>query len=521
MDGRTLREVYNLPFQIAISKSSPGGIMCSYNQVNGVYACENPLLNNLLKDADGFTGYVVSDFGAVHSTGPSMTAGLDQELNRPKFYNPSNVNAAIDAGQLTVAQINEAALRVVRSYIAAGLFDHPVPATPAATPSLPANQAVSERIAEEGSVLLKNDSSVLPLGLGTKSIAVIGPTASKTPTNGVSAATVCAEGGGSPCANPVAPLDAITSRAAQDGATVTFDNGSDLSAAATAASAADVAVVFGYAKQGEGADRTTLALDNNGDALIAAVAAANPNTIVVLETGTATTMPWLGQVKGVIEAWYPGDQQGTALTRLIYGDANFTGRLPMTFPKSLADVPTQTPAQYPGTFADGSTTRAAGNTAIRPVSYTEGLAVGYKWYESQNITPLFPFGFGLSYSSFNYSQLQVTPSTDGSKKIVVSFYVQNAGTKVGTATPQVYVTLPSVTGEPGKRLVGFDQVSVKAGQLKLVKITIDPKTADEPLGYWDTTGHSWQIAAGTYGVSVGSTSGQATLTGSFDVTPGS
>src|SRR6185436_17573355 len=192
-------------------------------------------------------------------------------------------------------------------------------------------------------------------------------TASNTPTNGVSAGTVCAEGRATAvaCPSPIAPLDAITARAAQAGQTVAYDSGADPAAAAEVARSADVAVVFGYAKQGEFADRTTLALDGNGDDLIAAVAAANPNTVVVLETGTATTMPWLADVKGVMEAWYPGDQQGTAIARLLYGDVDFSGRLPMTFPKSLADTPTNTPAQYPGVFADGSTTRPAGSTAIR------------------------------------------------------------------------------------------------------------------------------------------------------------
>jgi beta-glucosidase len=519
IDGRTLREVYNQPFAIAISKSDPSGIMCSYNQVNGAYACENPLLNNMLKGSDGFDGYVMSDFGAVHSAGPSLTAGLDQELNRPKFYTPANINAAIDAGQVTTQQVDAAALRVVRAYLKAGLFDHPLPTTPSTTTSNAANRAVAADIAEQGSVLLKNQANILPLSAHTKTIAVIGQTASNTPTAGISAGTVCAEGGqGAACPNPVAPLDAITQRAAQSGGTVAYNNGADPTAAAATARSADVAVVFAYAKQGEGADRSTLSLDGNGDALISAVAAANPNTVVVLETGTAVTMPWLDQVKGVIEAWYPGDQQGSALAQLLYGDTNFTGRLPMTFPKSLADIPTRTPSQYPGTFADGSTTRAPGNTSIRQVTYSEGLAVGYKWYDSQNIEPLFPFGYGLSYTTFDYRQLQVTPSTDGSKhKIQVSFTVRNTGAQAGTETPQLYLTLPSATGEPGKRLVGFEQVTLKPGKSTRVQVTIDPGTPDHPLSYWDTSSHTWVTAPGAYGVQVGSSSRTLPLTGSFQV----
>ncbi|WP_158862069.1 glycoside hydrolase family 3 protein [Leifsonia sp. AG29] len=522
LDERTLREVYNQPFAIAIDKGNPSSAMCSFNQVNGVYACENPILNNVLKDSDQLSGYVVSDFGAVHSTVESLKAGLDQELNAPNYYAPAKIHAAIDNGSITVDLVNQAAFRVVKSYIEHGLFDHPLPTTPSTSASNDENKAVSERIAEEGSVLLKNDGSVLPLGKSTTSIAVIGPTVSNTPTNGVSAKTVCNEGRGGACPNPVAPLDAITSRAAQAGATVTFNNGADLTAAAAAAASAKVAVVFGYAMQGEFSDRTTLALDNNGDALISAVAAANPNTVVVLETGSATTMPWLNQVKSVIEAWYPGDQQGTALAKLIYGDVNFTGKLPMTFPKSLADTPTSTPAQYPGTFADGSTTRAAGDKSIRQVSYSEGLAVGYKWYQAKGIQPLFPFGYGLSYTSFAYSDLAVTPSVDvhSAKKLTVSFTITNTGTTAGQATPQVYLTLPGSTGEPGKRLVAFDKVSLNPGQTTRVTETIRRTDVSQPLSYWSVDSHSWATDAGVYGVHVGNDSTTASLSGSFTVTPG-
>ncbi len=500
MTGRTLREVYNLPFAIALSRSSPGGVMCSYNQVNVVYACQNPLLTSLLKGADGFGGYVVSDFGAVHSTAPSLNAGLDQELNRPVYYTPASIQAALAAGQVTLAQIDAAAFRVVRAYIAAGLFGHPLPATPSASPSTPATQAVAEQIAERGSVLLKNQQNVLPLSQGSGSIAVIGPTASDTATNGISARTVCAEVGAdalpNACPDPVAPLDAITARAAQDGLSVSYNDGSDVTAAAAAAAKAKVAIVFGYAMQGEGADRTTLALDGNGDALISAVAAANPNTIVVLETGTATTMPWLSQVKGVVEAWYPGQEQGTALAWLLFGDANFTGRLPMTFPKSLADTPASTPAQYPGIVPAGS--------SIRQVSYSEGLAVGYKWYQAEHIAPLFPFGYGLSYTSFSYRRLAVTRQTDGRQPVTVSFDARNDGSRTGTDTPQVYLTLPAATGEPGRRLVGFGQVTLRPGQVRRVSVTIDPGSAQHPLSYWSTASHSWATLPGQYQVSAGS-----------------
>lgn len=520
VDGRTLREVYDLPFRIAVAKGDPAGVMCSYNQVNGVYACENPLLDNILKQDDGFRGYVVSDFGAVHSTAPSLNAGLDQELNRPRFYTPANIEAAIDTGQVTKAQITAAAHRVVRSYIAAGLFDHPLPTTPSTSSSTPANKSVARKVAEEGSVLLKNNGGTLPLGRADRTIAVIGATASATPTNGVSAASVCAMPNFGPavsCPNVVAPLDAIRERAAKVGASVTFDPGTDPAAAARVAAAADTVVVFGYALQGEGTDRTTLALDGDGDALIGAVAAANPDTVVVLETGTATTMPWLSSVRSVVEAWYPGEQQGNALARLLYGDVDFSGKLPMTFPKSLADIPTSTPAQYPG-LVDGQATRPAGSTATRQVAYSEGLAVGHKWYESKGIEPLFAFGHGLSYSTFSWSDLRVVRNGTGDRtRLDVRFTVRNTGQSAGTATPQVYLTLPTAAGEPGKRLVAFSDVTLRPGERRSVTATVDARTADEPLSVWDTAGHDWSVVTGSYRVSVGDAVDQTPLTASVEV----
>jgi beta-glucosidase len=255
------------------------------------------------------------------------------------------------------------------------------------------------------------------------------------------------------CEDVVAPLDSITGRAAQNGASVTFDPGTDPAAAAKAAAGADVAVVFGYQKTGEFADLPDLHLQGGGDALISAVARANKNTVVVLETGSAVEMPWLDQVRGVVEAWYPGEQQGPALAALLFGDAGFSGHLPMTFPKSVADVPTRTPQQYPG-VVDAS--------KIRQVQYSEGLAIGYRWYQQQEISPLFAFGYGLSYTSFSYSELRVSSHS-------VRFEIRNTGHRTGTATPQAYLT---VAGEPGKRLAAFDRVTLAPGASTTVQLAI-------------------------------------------------
>ncbi|MFD5752508.1 glycoside hydrolase family 3 C-terminal domain-containing protein [Streptomyces sp. NPDC127033] len=511
LDERTLREVYDLPFEVALDKSEPGGIMCSYNQVNGIYACENPLLNENLKRQLGFDGYVVSDWNAVHSTGDSLAAGLDQELNRPIYYTPDNVKSALSAGEITRGQIDEAALRVVRAYIKAGLFDHPLPAQPENDVTSDAHRAVARQIATEGSVLLKNQDRILPLSSKAKKIAVIGPTASNTPTDGVSTRTVCfqANAWGLDCRDAVAPLDAIKERAAKTGATVVYDNGSDAASAAAAARSADVAIVFGYNVMGELVDAPGLALDGNGDQLISAVADANPNTVAVLETGSAVLMPWQNKVKGILESWYPGQEQGNAIARLLWGDDNPSGRLPMTFPKSLADLPASSPEQYPGTHPDGN--------PIRQVDYSEGLKVGYKWYDEEGIEPLYPFGYGLSYTTYSYDNLhaKLRKGAGGAKdRIEVSFTVTNTGRRTGTETSQVYLTLPSSSGEPGKRLVSFRQTELKPGEHRRITLTVDGGSADHPLSIWDTGQGTWTVPKGKFTVQVGSSSRDLQIRGS-------
>jgi len=539
IDERTLHEIYTLPYEIAIKE----------------WSCENEsTLKNILKGDIGFDGWVVSDFFSVHSVGPSLVNGMDQELVGPRLWNPTNLNAALAAGDITEAQIDEAAYRVVRSHIAAGLFDHPLPPAPLDNVSTPENQAVALQVAEEGSVLLKNADGILPLGdhkdktRWDKSkkkyddkgkgkdachdkhgqsceitIAVIGPTASNDPvevynTSGtgggfgggppetieVSAASACAYvRPGVPC-TPVSPLEGIMARAAEDGDTVIFDNGSDLTSAAATADAADVAIVFGYYLEGEGVDRPHLSLDhvsldNTGDELISAVAAANPNTIVVLQTGGPVMMPWIDDVKGVLEVWYAGQGMGTAIAALLWGDVNPSGKLPETFPVSEADLPTAgSEAQYPG-IVDAN--------GIRQVDYTEGLEVGYRWYDAQNIEPLFPFGYGLSYTTFKYSHLQVTPSrVQSNKEIRVKFRVTNTGRVTGTEVAQVYISLPASAGEPPKRLVGWARVTLGPGKSQNVTVTIDPNSSAHPLSFWDTNVDGWVTAPGTYTVLVGSSS---------------
>ncbi|GAB3659803.1 hypothetical protein GCM10027591_12750 [Zhihengliuella somnathii] len=516
VSDRAFHEIYALPFEISVNRSEPGSVMCSYNQINGTYACEHPLLQEHLKDDLGFGGYVVSDFGAVHSTAAALMNGLDQELNRPIHFTPEKLDAALAAGDITQERIEEAATRVVTAYIRSGLFDTPLP-EPTGSSSTDEHRALARQTATEGTVLLKNDGA-LPLALDSgTSIAVIGSTASADVVQDAdgndlpSARSVCsmpwAFGGGTTltCENLVAPLEALTDAATAAGASVTFNPGDDAASAAADAAAADVALVFGYQRMGEFSDLDDLRLQGNGDALIEAVAAANEDTVVVLNNGSAVEMPWIDDVAGVFAGWYGGEQFGPALVDLLTGAANPSGKLPMTFPATLEQAPTQSGAQYPGLVDD---------SGIRQVDYSEGLQVGYRWYAAQGLDPLFAFGHGLSYADFEYSHVRVTPrSTNGAKDITVRFRLTNTSEVAGTETAQVYVELPEAAGQPSKRLIGHERVTLEPGEHRNVALTLTAEDLSELrlLQYWDEAAGAWATADGDYTVTVG---------GSFDAAAG-
>jgi beta-glucosidase len=507
VDGRTLREIYTLPYEIAIDRGDVGSVMCSFNQVNHDWACGSELLlDRILKREIGFDGWVVTDFGARHyltDDPPSLRAGLDQELNAWRYWTPMAIKDLIAQGRLRVADVDEAAYRIVRAHIASGIFDVPRIAAPDADVSTPQSEALARQLAERGSVLLKN-KGVLPLSASARNIAVIGPTAANTAATGdIDASSVCLHTAPNIPCTAVAPLDSITARAQASGGTVTYADGSDLTAAAAAAATADVAIVFGHYQEGEFADRPNISLDGNGDALVQAVAAANPNTVVVLQTGGPVVMPWIDSVKGVLEVWYAGEQMGPAIASLLWGDAAPSGKLTHSFPRAEADLPTAgDPERYPGTFSDGSVVRPPGNTEPRQVEYKEGLRVGYRWYEAQGIEPLFPFGHGLTYTTFAYDKLRVTAGKAG---VRVTFRLTNTGRRTGTETAQAYVELPAATGEPSKRLLGWQKVTLHPGQSRTVEITIDRADLEDLhlLQYWNTRNGRWTTASGTYTVSVG------------------
>jgi beta-glucosidase len=494
---------------MAVRQGGAGGVMCSYNRINSIYSCENPVTLGMLDRQFGFDGFVVSDWGAMHSTVASAKAGTDIEMNvvPGTYYGPA-LQTAVEDGQVPMSTLDDMVLRILRPMFRVEVFDHPPAAQPqayGADVNTPAHQDLARQVAEEGAVLLKNDNGILPIVGQGKRIAVIGqaagPAGAENEYDPQGSGHV-PEVGSKPV---VSPLAGITQRAAADGDTVVYADGSATQDAVAAAKAADVAVVVAGDVESEGTDRTDLTLSNafcsllgcgpsTGDqnSLISAVAAANPNTIVVLETGGPVLMPWLDQVKGVFEAWYPGEQGGDALAALLFGDVDPSGHLTETFPAGMSDLPTQSAAQYPGVTQPGD--------AVGPhSSYSEGLLVGYRWYDARNIAPLFPFGYGLSYTTFRYTGIAVSRTPSGAS---VTFTVTNTGPRAGAAVPQVYVGDPPAVGEPPKQLEGYRRVSLGPGQSATVTIALDPRA----FAHWDTSRQAWVVSAGPYRVMVGSSS---------------
>jgi beta-glucosidase len=492
IDERTMREIYLPAFEAAVKDGHSATVMCAYPKINGTFNCENPLvLGDILKKEWGFDGFVFSDFGAVHSTVPSANAGLDLETPTGKYFNATDLKAALSSGSVKIATIDQKLVRRYTKMIEFGLFDNPPKTSP-----IPAKDhgAVARKLAEEGMVLLKNapvgGAPVLPLSpTSISSIALIGKDAAKT------------GGGGSSHVKPlytVKPSDGLRSRAGS-GVTVTTNDGSDTAAAANAAKKASVAIVMVEDSEAEGSDRPNLSLSGNQNALVSAVAAANPKTIVVSKTGGPILMPWVGQVPAILEAWYPGEEDGNAVADVLFGKFNPSAKLPITFPKRDADQPANTAAQYPGTSGTAH--------------YSEGIFVGYRHYDAKNIAPLFPFGYGLSYTSYGYANLKITAGSGAN--VTVEADVTNTGTKTGADIAEVYVGSPSSAAVPEapQELEGFQKILLTAGQTGHVSVTLNARS----FSHWDTASHSWKVTAGTYRILVGNSSRGQQLTGTVQL----
>jgi beta-glucosidase len=406
---RAMQESDLLAFHIGIEVGDPAAVMCSYNSVNGDYACQNKyILTEVLKQDWKFKGFVVSDWGGTHSTIRSSHAGLDHEEPMDDFYGEKLKQAVMD-GKVPMAELDDHVHRILRSDFHAGLFDYP---TQKSVVDVEGGLAISRQLAEQSTVLLKNRGELLPIDRSkVHSIAVIGPHADTGMISGGGSAQV--DPPGRPAAPwqahvwfPTSPLKAICAQA--PGAKVEFDSGADPASAAALAGKSDVAIVFAYEWMSEGKDLENLSLPENQDALIEQVAAANPRTIVVLETGTAVVMPWVDKVGGVLEAWYAGSKGADAVANLLFGNVNPSAKLPMTFPLSVQDLPHPELVKPPDGGEDaGAKLKPEDAKATFTVHYDEGLKVGYKWYDAEHKAVLFPFGFGLSYTTYRYSNLKV------------------------------------------------------------------------------------------------------------------
>jgi beta-glucosidase len=521
MDKRTMRETDLLAFEIAVRDGRPGAVMCSYNKVNGDYACENRyLLTDLLKKEWNFPGFVISDWGGTNNTAKAALAGLDHEQPASVYFGAA-LKKAVDSGEVPAARLDDMVRRIARSAIAAGVVDYPL--NPRVVDVLGGFE-LAQRFAEQGMVLLKNARGTLPInGINIQTIVVIGSHADAGVLSGGGSAQVDAPGGsivaavapragtaqteaaaifGSAVWFPSSPLAAI--RAQAPNARIEFNAGTNPATAAAMAKGAEAAIVFVHQVSTEG-DDPSLALSGNQDELVRAVAAANPRTIVVLETGGPVLMPWADQVPAILEAWYPGIRGGEAIANVLFGDVNPSGKLPVTFPRSEADLPqARVPGPPPGSKVEPKTIGGLFQIPQPPpfdIHYTEGLKVGYKWYDAENKQPLFPFGHGLSYTTFTYSAMSATLKG-------VTFTITNTGRRAGNEVVQVYAGLPSSANEPPRRLVAWDRIQLAPGQARTVTIPVDPFY----LSIFNADKDAWELPSGEFKFWVGASSRNTPLT---------
>ncbi len=529
VDQRTLEEIYLPAFRAAVEEAGVWSVMSSYNKVNGAWAAENPdLLNEILRKRWGFKGYVVSDWASTHSTAPTVNAGMDLEMPGPNVMpalkdllknfpggNPgfdggylerSKLKVLVDSGQITKETVDESVRRILRILFISGIIDRSLtPETPKETPGVdtPAQRAIARKAADQSIVLLKNERNLLPLDpQKIHTVALIGPNAEFNRLGG----------GGSSAVNPDyswKPADGIRERAAgklqinyalgvaMEGEKEPAPAANLLKEAADLATRSDLAIVFvGFsaALEGEMSDRKSLSLPAGQDDLIQAVARANKNTIVVINSGSPVDVTkWASQVPGIVEAWYLGQEGGHAIADVLFGDYNPSGKLPVTFPKSMADsfAPVDAPE----------------------VEYKEGIFVGYRHFDRKNIEPAFPFGHGLSYTTFAYSDLTLTPvSPRYGQTVTVGVKVTNTGSRAGAEVVQVYIhDVKSSVERPVKELKAFQRVELKPGESKLVTMTLDRHS----MWFYDPLVKDWAAEPGEFDVLVGASSRDIRLKGLF------
>jgi len=492
VDERTQFEMYYPPFEGAV-QAGVGSFMCSYNKIRGNWSCENPeTLQRDLKERLGFKGWVMSDWGATHSM--SINAGLDQEMPGAGFMSTEGIKAAMGRGEVSAAKVDDSAVRILAPLFAVGAFDKPNPNTQSNNVTSAAHNALARALAAQGIVLLKNEGGLLPLPTANIKLALIGGEA-KSPT---------VHGGGSGQVVPYytsSPYDAIREAlgiaasdcSADGGACVHYDDGSDVASAAALAKSVDVALVFLGSFSSEGSDRKSLSFGGNSEQLVPAVAAANAKTAVLTTTPGAALTPWRDHVAALTAAFMPGQEYGHALADVIFGGVSPSAKLPLTFPAAENEV-NFTQADWPGVGKHVAT-------------YSERLLIGYRWYDAHGVEPAFPFGHGLTYSTFSLGGL--VAAADG-----VSVVVTNTGAAAATETVQLYLRFPAAAGEPPKQLKGFAKVQLPPKAQGKVHLPLSARDRS----VWDVGTHAWVEAKGDFVVFVGTSSRDpGALTASFTV----
>jgi beta-glucosidase len=534
---RALHEIELTPFEMAITQAHSATVMCSYNMIEGKYSCANPfLLGQTLRQLWGFDGFVVSDFLACHETAQDLNAGLNFDIG-PSCYNAAQVEAALADGSTTQATLEARVFEILKKLFAVGFFDHPTWANDSSQDNRSGDRAVADATEERGAVLLR-DRGALPINPAkVHSLAVIGP-----------AAAQYIHGNGSSQVTPyekITALEGISARAARAGIKVSYSEGTTPESAQALAKSSDLAIVVAADTESEGVDQRCMSLRaecggggqaipanpqstqtafGNQDELIEKVAAANPNTVVVLETGAPVLTPWRQSINALLEAWYPGEDGGTAIAHVLFGDSDPGGRLPATFPASEADLPTAPGgmAQYPGTVNPEQQCELGGFTGPCPYwdeTYKEGVLSGYRWYDNRGIEPAFPFGFGLSYTAFRYSHLAARGARKGAPPAAVSVTVKNTGSRSGWAVPEVYLALHSQPQAPmpPRQLAGYAKLQLASGKSRRVTIPLHARSFD----YWSEAAEGWRPATGCATVEVGSSSRELALSRAVAVGTGS
>jgi beta-glucosidase len=495
IDDRTQHEIYLPPFKASV-QAGVGAVMCSYNRVNGTYACENGRTQNgWLKGELGFKGFIMSDWGGTHSTVASAIGGLDMEMPGSQFFGAA-LASAVTAETVPQSRIDDMVARILTSMFQAGLFDRQPTGSLGAKVTSDTAVEIARAAGAEGMVLLKNTGGVLPLDTQSiKSIAVIGDAASSSPIS---------QGGGSSYVREpyvVTARQGIVNRAGT-GITVQY-SASSVATATAAAQTSDVAVVVVGTNSGEGEDRTTIALSAGDDALVSAIVAANPRTVVVVYAPSQVLLPWAGDVPAILFGFLPGQEEGNALASVLFGDVNPCGKLPFTIASTVSDYPANTSAQFPG---DGGTAQ-----------YSEGFLVGYRHFDANKIAPLFAFGHGLSYSAFTYANLTVTPAAIGaSESVSVEADITNTSDAAGTEVVQLYVGQPPETSEPPAQLAGFVKAKIAAKATQRVTFDVPARA----YSFWSAGIGQWITYPGSYAIALGSSSRDIRLKGAFDLSGG-